>query len=296
MQVLELIVLSTMLGATYGAGLAVRRGVALVTGATDGIGALTAKRLATEGWQVLLHGRSPERLEAAKQAILLTTPEANLETYCYDLSSIKETQIFASDVLAKHSGSLEIVVQNAGVFTKSRMVTADQLELTFAVNVVAPYMLACLLMPALRRTPQSRMLMVSSISQSDGGGRLNLADLQSSDKGPFNGYTAYGHSKLCMALLAQEMAARLQPSECVVSSCDPGTVNTKMLLAGWGECGIRVEVATDEFNLVREFQEDTHGEYFVSLRKSRCQPDAYDVEKRLQLWAALEAITGCKWP
>ena len=298
MRVLRVLaaVLWTMIA---GAGVVPRRvGVALVTGATDGIGSMTAQLLANDGWRVLLHGRSQEKLEAAKRTILNQNKDAILETFCYDLSSLKDTKSFALDVLSKHGDSgLDVVVQNAGVFTKSRVVTADQLEQTFAVNVAAPFILACLLVPALRSAPQARMLMVSSISQSDGGGRIDLANLQSDkSRGPFDGYGAYGRSKLCMAMLSQEMAARLEPSQCVVASCDPGTVNTKMLLAGWGRCGIEVEDATDEFNLVKDFQEGVHGKYYVSLRERRCQPDAYDKEKRLQLWAALETITGVQWP
>lgn len=189
---------------------ALSKGTALITGATDGIGKLTSQLLAKEGYAVLLHGRSPERLEAARQSILRATPAAVIETYCYDLSTIASTKQFALDVLSKHPGGgeaatsptptpspnpypgLDILVQNAGILqppSGTRELTPDGLEKTFAVNVAAPWVLACLLRPALLRTPNSRMLMVSSISQSDGG-RLDVTNLQFSRE--YDAYLAYG--------------------------------------------------------------------------------------------------------
>ena len=83
---------------------------------------------------------------------------------------------------------------------------------------------------------------------------------------------------------------RVPASECVICSCDPGTVNTKMLLAGWGACGIEVEEATDEFELVRELDPARHGQYFVGLQAARAHVDVEDAARRAELWAVLERL------
>jgi hypothetical protein len=96
-----------------------------------------------------------------------------------------------------------------------------------------------------------------------------------------------------MAAFSHELAQRISPEEALVLSCDPGTVNTKMLLAGWGECGIEISNADDEFNLATaEFNPANHGKYFVSCRPSRCTRDVYNDSLRTALWNRLEQLTN----
>ena len=276
--------------------------VALVTGATDGIGRLTARLLAADGFTVLLHGRSQTRLAETRDEIERAVPGAQLETFCSDLQLTTGANALADSVLGKHA-SLSVVVQNAGVFMdKFALTEGEGIESTFAVNVVAPFILARRLLPALQQCPDARMLMVSSISQSDGG-RLDLTTLPRGGGGGgggagrgFDKYAAYGLSKRCMAMLAHELALRCgasspSPSP-VVLSCDPGTVNTKMLLAGWGRCGIDVEAATDEFNLVRVYDPARHGKYYVGCRETKAAPEVYDAARRAELWALLETLAA----
>jgi NAD(P)-dependent dehydrogenase (short-subunit alcohol dehydrogenase family) len=267
---------------------------ALVTGATDGIGLHTAVLLAKnsdEKMRLLLHGRDPERLYMARSRILELAPKTEIHTLCHDLSSLAGSKALAEEVL-RATDQLDICVQNAGVFSDRFTLTPDNdLELTFAVNVAAPFILLTKLFPLLRVTPRSRMLMVSSISQADGG-RLDMENLQLKKAGSWNKYSSYGQSKLMVAMLSAELSARVSPEEVTVFSCDPGTVNTKMLLAGWGRCGISVDNADDEFRLVSSPDPTMHGKYFVGCKESRCSPDVYDVPKRQRLWAELERITN----
>jgi NAD(P)-dependent dehydrogenase (short-subunit alcohol dehydrogenase family) len=271
----------------------IMRQCALVTGATDGIGKHTAMQLANKfnDLHLLLHGRDADRIEQSKQRILEASPSTIVNTFCYDLSDITSVKAMAQDILSK-TDRLDMFIQNAGVFSSEFDVTSDGLEKTFAVNVAAPFILAQKLFPLLRRTAQSRMLMVSSISQSDGG-RLDISNLQFQKQGSWDPYRSYGVSKLQMAMLSAEISARVDPLEdVVVMSCDPGTVNTKMLLAGWGRCGMQVSDANDEFKLISSFDVTKHGLYFVSYQERRCAPDVYDLEKRQLLWRELETITG----
>jgi len=264
------------------------RPVALVTGSTDGIGRLTSALLARDDFTVLLHGRSQSRLGETREEILSQTPHAHLETYCYDLQTKNSVLALAADVLSKHGKHLDVVVQNAGVFMQERVVTADNLEMTFAVNVCAPFLLAQQLLPVLSSTAGSRMLMVSSISQSDGGGRYDMSKFEHES---WDSYSSYGQSKLQMAMLSHQLSTKF--TNPVIMSCDPGTVNTKMLLAGWGRCGIPISSATDEYELVKGPADATkHGKYFVGLRESRCSSSVYDATARAALWSHLEETTA----
>jgi NAD(P)-dependent dehydrogenase (short-subunit alcohol dehydrogenase family) len=157
----------------------------------------------------------------------------------YDLSSIQQVKEFSSHVIDAVRGErLDLLINNAGVFTgpsDEKFVTVDNLELTFMVNVVAPFILFSNLLPLLKKTPQSRIINVSSMSQS---GRILDSDYFPEDfgykDGQFSSHGAYSHSKLCMAALNYELSRRITSEEALCNSCDPGTVNTKMLVAGWG--------------------------------------------------------------
>ena len=99
-----------------------------------------------------------------------------------------------------------------------------------------------------------------------------------------------------MAALSYEMSQRLRPEDALVLCCDPGTVNTKMLLSGWGRCGIEVEDATDEYNLATsEFDPSAQGNYYVGCRKSTCSADVYDAHSRRELWSQVEKLSGVVW-
>ena len=153
---------------------------------------------------------------------------------------------FADDILANHM-RLDILINNAGVFQQDKIITQENLESTFAINVAAPFILFCKLLPLIKATPCSRIINVSSISQGDFG-RIDLSNLQF-EKGGFSSYDSYSLSKLCIAALSHELAQRISPDDALVMSCDPGTVNTKMLAAGWGSCGVEVQNANHEYNL-----------------------------------------------
>ena len=237
-------------GATLGNKLPMLRGKTfLVTGSTDGIGQHTALLLAKSGANVLLHGRSWDRLQKTKNFIneqldpeLRVLSNESIKCYCSDLQSLAGAKNLAIEIL-QSNGRLDGLINNAGVFQESLIITEDGLESTFAVNVCAPYILICLLLPLLRRTKQSKILNVSSISQS-GSLQLDNLDYQ---HGGFSSYSSYGFSKLCIAAMSHELAMRISTEEALVMSCDPGTVNTKMLLAGWGYCGISIEVEIEVY-------------------------------------------------
>lgn len=270
----------------------------LITGSTDGIGKHTAERVAAAGGNLLLHGRNPEKLKQVSNDIQVKYPKIQIRSYCHDLSSTNGAKLLADELLHdREINHLDALVNNAGIFTSDYHLNDDGIESTFAVNVVAPFILSILLLPLLQRSKQSRILNVSSTSQEEGNPRIILDNLQF-QRGGFSDHAAYSLSKLCMAAMSHELAMRVKPSESLVFSCDPGDVDTQMLRAGWaGYQGIPVEEADNEFELVtRPWDDQMNGKYFVSCRPARCNQDVYNNAKRVALWNELERISGVTLP
>lgn len=185
----------------------------LVTGSSSGIGAETARLLAASGNRVVLHARNTSRAEEASRAV----PEA-AAVIIGDLSSIAETRHLAEQ--ANEEGPYRAVVHNAGVYrpdAPERPITSDRLELTFQVNVLAPYLLTALIdMP-------DRLVYLSS--RMSAGGEVVTDDLQR-ERRPWSGGGAYSDSKLCDIALAMVMARR--HPEIASNAVCPGWVRTRM--------------------------------------------------------------------
>lgn len=264
----------------------------LITGSTDGIGQHTALRLASLGADILIHGRNSLKIESTRNMILSKYPSCNIKTYCYDLISIQGMKDFCDDVL-KTNDSLDCLINNAGIYTTERVITSDGLESTFAVNVVAPYVISILLLPLLKATEKSRILNVASTSQEEGNPKIILENLQF-QHGGYSDHCSYSLSKLCIAAFSHEMALRISPIDCLIISCDPGDVDTQMLRKGWpGYQGMKISDADDEFKLASfEFNEQMHGKYFVSCKESKCNKDVYNDDLRIGLWKELEKISN----
>lgn len=263
----------------------------LVTGSTSGIGHFTATRLAKDGHRVLVHGRSQEKVDAVVSEL---APLA--EGFVADISEMAGVRALASAVLSRHP-KLDGLLNNAGTFdgdyTGSRRVTADGNEYSLAVNVCAPFLLTSLLLPALRASGCARLLFTSSLSQ---GAPDALDDLQL-ERG-WSAHRAYSFSKLANAMIAMEVHARFgKPPELTVNTMDPGTVDTKMLRAGWWSGGRSVQTATASHYLLTEPSlQETSGQYFVEHRPSRADAQAYDEGARAKLWDELVELTGASWP
>ncbi|CAM9557292.1 unnamed protein product [Phaeothamnion confervicola] len=194
-------------------------------------------------------------------------------------------------------GGIDVLINNAGVFEPRERRTADGLELTFAVNIAAPFVITKLLLPQLRRAAArggrpAHVVNASSISQSYD---IDFENLQF-EKGRYSAHEAYSTSKLAVAMFSAELAARLDAAEVVCNALDPGTVGTKMLEAGWGMGGIPVSCANDEFWLATAGREGVGtGRYYVSRRDSRPSPPVMDQAVRRRLWEYLERVTGVKY-
>jgi dehydrogenase/reductase SDR family protein 12 len=194
----------------------------MITGASSGIGEAACAELARAGATVHMVVRSRERGEQARGRIAATRGSTAVELHLCDLSSLASVREFASGFLA--SGEiLGVLINNAGVFPVERRHTEEGFELTFATNVLGPFLLTSLLLPALRRAAPSRVINVSS-----GGmytARIDVDDLQLEHR-DFDGARFYAHTKRAEVILSEEWGRRLAADGITVHSTHPGWVAT----------------------------------------------------------------------
>ncbi len=176
----------------------------MVTGATSGIGLVTARRLAEHGASVVLVGRDPERGEAAFAAVRRSAPEAALDVLYANLSEHAGVRGLAEAFQARYP-RLDVLVNNAGGMFGGRQLSPDGIEMTFALNHLGYFHLTNLLLPALKAAPGARIVNVASRAHE--GVKLRFNDLQHERR--YIGWLAYKRSKLANLLFTFELARRL---------------------------------------------------------------------------------------
>lgn len=204
--------------------------VAVITGATAGIGLAAAIECAKKGLAIIGIGRSIERCSTAKQTILQACPDANVTYLLCDLSSQAAIRSLAADIRAR-ANAIDVLINNAGTVSSWFMTTEDGIELQFAVNHLAGFLLTNELLPCLKNAPQGRVVTVSSGSHY--GAKLDFSDLQMRKR--YNCLQAYKRVKLCNVLFTVELNRRLGANSSVRAfAADPGLVKTQIGLKGTG--------------------------------------------------------------
>lgn len=203
----------------------------LVTGATDGIGLLTAKQLAAKGHTLLLHGRDESKLFTAS-----TEVGGNNASFLADLSNLSEVERLAK-AIAQDYTKVDVLINNAGVLKAANAQTGSGLDIRFVVNTFAPYILTQKLLPIIPKT--GRIINLSSAAQAPidpeaMSGRKALADMD-----------AYAQSKLAITIWSQQLAATL-PDGPVVVAVNPGSLlASKMVKEGFGVEGNDLAIGSD---------------------------------------------------
>ena len=268
------------------------RRVMIVTGATNGIGFVTAKELARKGAHVVLVARSQERLNHAVSQIQASCADASLNTICADLSSQREV-IRVAETLKSAYAHIDVLVNNAGAYFTSRQLSVDGIEMTWALNHMAPFLLTTSLLDTLRASAPARVITVSSMAHS--WATINFDDLQGAQR--FSGWSAYGQSKLANILFTYELADRLQQSEVTVNCLHPGFVATgfahnnahwfaqvngllQKLFAVSPEKGAETSIFLASDPSVAQVT----GRYFVDCKAVPSSKISYDVTSRRRLW------------
>jgi NAD(P)-dependent dehydrogenase (short-subunit alcohol dehydrogenase family) len=273
--------------------------VCVVTGATRGIGRATAQGLAELGATLVLVCRRREDGErvASDLAGSRRAPRASVVTA--DLSSQRSIREVA-DVIRDRHARLHVLVNNAAVIPPARETTVDGLEMQFAVNHLAYFLLTNLLLDRLAAGAPSRVASVSSGAHQ--GGTLDFSDLQSERR--YDPVRVYGRTKLANVLFTYELARRVRAAGITANCLHPGVVATGLLAdymrtpmvdaAIAGTLGERPEEGseTSVYLAASPEVEGVSGRYFVGRKETRSSPASYDEQLQRRLWEESERLTA----
>jgi NAD(P)-dependent dehydrogenase (short-subunit alcohol dehydrogenase family) len=266
----------------------------LVTGSTDWIGEATARELASRSARVILHGRDYEKGHAILPKLERETGIRILELVTADLSSQKNVLWLAEEVASRH-GHLDVLINNAGVFERTRNTTPDGVEMTFAVNYLATFLLTRHLLPLLKKSSPSRVVNVSSIAHRDTR-HIDLDNLQGERH--YDPCQAYALSKFGIITFTYCLAGKIVPTGINVNCLHPGVTDTKMLRDGFP--GVRGQspvegAATSVFLVLSSEAVGVTGRYFEESREpGRSSPLTYEREVQKRLWRIAEELTGMR--
>ena len=276
----------------------------LITGATGGIGFATAQDLAGRGYQVILHGRTRAKTEAARDHILADQPGADLKIVMADLSVLEEVRRLGEEVRIL-APTLDVLVNNAGVWNSKQELTAEGVEQAFAVNHLAYFLLSHLLLPSLRNAPDNgRIVCVASDSHKQIKGmffdNINL-------DGNYHGLRSYAQSKLANVLFCYEFERRRKGNDPTIYAVQPGLVQTDIGLKGntwlhslaWkvrrkmsGNKTPAQGAATSIYLATAPEAADQSGKYWDNCAPKKSYSSSYDKDEARILWELSEDMVG----
>ncbi len=274
--------------------------VVLITGATNGIGKVTALELARLGARVVIVGRDAAKTEATAGELRPASGNAQVDFLVADLSSQAQVRRLAEEFQHKYP-RLDVLVNNAGMYFAQRQETVDGIERTFALNHLAYFLLTNLLLDTLKASAPARIVNVSSAAHN--GVSLNFDDLQNREYG-MAGYRAYGQSKLANLLFTYELARRLQGTRVTANALHPGAVGTgfgknnrglvklAMGLISRFELTPEQGAQTEIYLASSPEVESASGQYFVRCKPARSSPASYDEPAQRRLWEISAQMTG----
>ncbi|MBZ2116721.1 SDR family NAD(P)-dependent oxidoreductase [Streptococcus gordonii] len=198
----------------------------LITGATDGIGKHLAKKLASEGHHVILHGRNPQKLELALQEIRALSLRSRVSSYLADFSKLDDVYRFAEEI-KRDFQRIDVLFNNAGLYAgKERKASAENVELTFMLSVLVPYILTTELSSLLEKVPDGRVINTSSYMHHF----AKVKDIDFGFETNYNPGLAYNNSKLYTIWMTHYLARDffLSGSSITVNSYHPGLISTNL--------------------------------------------------------------------
>ncbi len=273
----------------------------VATGATSGIGEAAVLALAGLGARIVFIARDEARAQATMRKLEAKAPGLGHRVHFADLSSMAETRK-VGEAIAASEPRIDVLINNAGALFSDRRVTPEGLELTFALNYMAYFVLTEALRDKLVASPPARI--VSTSSGGHQGASLDFGDLQSA-KG-YGGLKVYGRSKLADILFTRELARRLAGTGVTANCLHPGVVATRFGDSSGGMFGrlfpvlrlffISAEKGADTIVYLASSPEvaETTGEYFVKRKITEPSQAARDDAAAKRLWEASETLAGAQ--
>jgi NAD(P)-dependent dehydrogenase (short-subunit alcohol dehydrogenase family) len=273
--------------------------VCLVTGATNGIGKVTALELARRGAMVVLAGRSAAKTDAVVAEIKVRSGNDHAEGLVADLSTQAGVRALADAFKARYN-RLDVLVNNAGAIFNERRESADGIEMTFALNHLSYFLLTHLLLDVLKASAPARIVNVSSNAHMGSG--INFDDLEF--KHGYMNFRVYAQSKLANILFTTELARRLQGTGVTANALHPGFVssgfgrndgsmmNIGMMLMRPFQISPEKGAETTLYLATSPEVEGVTGGYFSKRKPARTSSAARDQAAAERLWAISEQMTG----
>lgn len=275
--------------------------VCMLTGASGGMGGVIATELARQGATVILVVRRPEIGAALQRQVVAATQNREVHVLSADLSSQAAIRTLAAE-FHRQFKQLHVLIHNAGALLRTRAVSVDGIEMHFAINYLAPFLLTNLLLETLAASGQSRVVNVVSETMKDAS--LDLSDLQGM-RGTFRPMQAYARAKLALLMSGYRLARIQAGTRVTVNALHPGVVATGMaddivptmirpflglikalLLSPERGAESAIHLATSpSLDL-------TTGKYFVKKKERHSPPISYDIRLQEQLYEASAALVG----
>ena len=271
----------------------------VITGATSGIGEVAVRQLAEQGARIVLVARDRTRGAQTLQRLESIAPGRNHAAHYANLSRLTEMKRVA-EAIAASEPRIDVLINNAGALFATRQVTGDALELTFATNHIAYFVLTQLLLERLKATPGARI--VCTASDAHRRAKLDFDDL-TFEKG-YGGMAMYGRSKLMNILFTRELARRLAGTGVTANCLHPGFVNTRFGEASGGLMSLAIRGAK-KFALTPEEGAKTlvylaaspevaglSGQYFHDCKPTAPTAEAQNDADARRLWDVSARLAG----
>ena len=265
----------------------------LITGATNGIGLAAAEELARRGAQLAIVARSDAKAAAAVERI-----GGDVDVLKADLASQASVRALAAEVLERYP-RLDVLVNNAGAVFETRQESPDGVELTWALNHVAPFLLTELLLDRLKASAPARI--VTTTSDAHKGAQIPWDDLNAEQSYGTRGFRRYGQSKLANILFTAELARRVEGTGVTANCFHPGTVATgfnrnngalmRVVMTAIRPFLRKPEKGAETLVWLVDSDEaaSENGGYFIDCKRAQPEPPARDMESARRLWDVTEA-------
>jgi retinol dehydrogenase-12 len=277
--------------------------IVLVTGATSGIGEVTARELAQQGAHVIILARNSEKAAKTQRAIIAATGNQQVDVVLADLSVLQQVRDVATELHAKYP-RIDVLINNAGLmFGAEREVSADGYEMTLATNHLGPFLLTSLVFDLLQKSPAARIVNVASMAYRFS--KPTLDDLQSEHS--YSPIWEYGNTKLWNIMFTQELAQRLRTrgiTNVTTNALHPGAVATGygQQSGGWLSAALKLarpfmispeKGAETSIFLATDAKVGTLSGGFFSKKKAEPVKSSFNTPaNNRRLWKQSEQLTG----